>query len=183
MNPSSYNSFNRFVLKKLNYSNASQEENNESESDSCISNGDNKERNKSIIISSHSFSAHLKCHSKRLAIHTQSQLTNYRGFLYSQCNYFSKKYKKNKCSKNITDHLIKVDYGDRMISFPLKRKRKQEEMEKIFERSAPRETKRLEAKGANLFKDSINKKTLEGLYVCYTLNANAFFSQVEHPDF
>ncbi len=32
-------------------------------------------------------------------------------------------------------------------------------------------------------KDSINKETLKYLYIRYTINANAPFSQVEHPDF
>ena len=38
-------------------------------------------------------------------------------------------------------------------------------------------------KRAELFKDSINKKTLEYLYIRYTTNINAPFSQVEDPDF
>lgn len=48
---------------------------------------------------------------------------------------------------------------------------------------ASRETQCLEAKRAELLKDSMNKKTLEYLYICYTIDANAFFLQVEQLDF
>ena len=81
------------------------------------------------------------------------------------------------------DHLIKVYSWDRMTSFELKRKRENQEIEAILERSAPGEAKRLKAKRVELLKDSINKETLEYLYIRYTVNANALFSQVEHPDF
>lgn len=65
----------------------------------------------------------------------------------------------------------------------LKRKRENQEIETIFERVAPGEAKRLEAKKMELLKDSINKEMLEYLYVRYTVNANASFFQVEHLDF
>lgn len=65
----------------------------------------------------------------------------------------------------------------------LKRKRENQEIETMFERVAPGEAKRLEARKMELLKNSINKETLEYLYVRYTVNANAPFSHVEHPDF
>lgn len=65
----------------------------------------------------------------------------------------------------------------------LKRKTENQEIETMFERVAPGEAKRLEARKMELFKNSINKEMLEYLYVRYTVNANAPFSHVEHPDF
>ncbi len=53
----------------------------------------------------------------------------------------------------------------------------------MLERSAHGEAKRLQAKRAELLKDSINKETLEYLYIRNTVNANAPFFQVEHLDF
>ncbi len=50
-----------------------------------------------------------------------------------------------------------------MTFVQLKRKRENQEIEAIFERSAPGETKRLQAKRAELLKDSINKENLEYL--------------------
>ncbi len=70
-----------------------------------------------------------------------------------------------------------------MTSVQLKKKRENQKIEAILERSAPGEAKRLQAKRAELLKDSINRETLEYLYIHYTVNANAPFSQVEHPDF
>ncbi len=81
------------------------------------------------------------------------------------------------------DHLIKIYCWDGMTSVQLKRKRKNQEIEAILECSSTREAKRLQAKRAELLKDSINKETLDYLYIRYTVNANALFSQVEHPDF
>ncbi len=69
-----------------------------------------------------------------------------------------------------------------MTSVQLWRKKNQE-IEKIFERSALEEAKCLEANRAELLKDFINKDILGYFYVFYTVNANALFSQVEHPDF
>ncbi len=80
------------------------------------------------------------------------------------------------------DHLIKVHGWDGMTSVQLKRKRENQEIEAILERSTPGEAKRLQAKRAELLKDSINMETLEYLYIRYTVNAKAPFSQVEHPD-
>ncbi len=74
------------------------------------------------------------------------------------------------------DHLIKVHGWDGMTSVQLKRKRENQKIETILERSSPWETKRLQAKRAELLKDSINKETLEYLYILYTVNANAPFS-------
>ncbi len=65
----------------------------------------------------------------------------------------------------------------------MKRKREKQKIEAILERSTLGEAKRLQANRAELLKDSINKETLEYLYIRYTVNANAYFSQVEHPDF
>lgn len=62
------------------------------------------------------------------------------------------------------DHLIKVHGWDGMNSVQLKRKRENQEIETILERSAPGGAKRLEAKRAELLKDSINKETLEYLF-------------------
>ena len=56
-------------------------------------------------------------------------------------------------------------------------------MEKIFEHSAAGEAKHLKAKRAKRFKDSMNKESLDCLYVCYTVNVNTLFSQVEHSNF
>ncbi len=81
------------------------------------------------------------------------------------------------------DHLIKVHVLDRMTSVKLKKKKENQEIEAIFERSALGETKCLQAKRVELLKDSINKETLEYLYIRYTVNINALFFQVEHPDF
>ncbi len=81
------------------------------------------------------------------------------------------------------DHLIKVHGLDGMTSVQLKGQRKNQEIEAILERSAPGEATRLQAKRAELLKDFINKETLEYLYIRYTVNANAPFSQIEHPDF
>lgn len=65
----------------------------------------------------------------------------------------------------------------------LERKRENQEIETVLERAAPGEAKRLEAKLVELLKDFINKETLEYLYVRYSINVNAPFSQGEHPDF
>ncbi len=81
------------------------------------------------------------------------------------------------------DHLIKVNSWDGMISVHLKRKRQNQGIEAILERSSPGAAKYLQAKRAEILKDSINKESFEYLYIRYTVNANAIFSQVEHPDF
>ena len=70
-----------------------------------------------------------------------------------------------------------------MTSVPLRRKRENEEIEAMFERSSPGQAKRLQAKRDELLKDSINKEILEYLYICYTVNVNAPFFLVEHLDF
>ena len=65
----------------------------------------------------------------------------------------------------------------------LKRKRKNQEIETVLEQAALGEAQRLGARRVELLKDFISKETLEYLYIRYTINANAPFSQVEHSDF
>ena len=120
---------------------------------------------------------------KRSDIHSQSHLITYRGAIYFKCNYCAQKYKESAGTKNIRDHLTKVHCWDGLTTVQLKGKRENQEIEAVLERAAPGEALRLEARMVELLKDSINKETLEYLYVRYTINANAPFSQVEHPDF
>ncbi len=80
----------------------------------------------------------------------------------------------SKSNKNTNERDNSTAIGPHSSSAHLKCRRK---------RSAPGEAKRLQAKRAELFKDSINKETLDYVYICYMVNANAHFSQVEHPDF
>ena len=65
----------------------------------------------------------------------------------------------------------------------LKRKRENQEIETVLEQAAPGEANGLGARRVELLKDFIDKETLEYLYIRYTINENAPFSQVEHPDF
>ncbi len=81
------------------------------------------------------------------------------------------------------NHFIQVYGWDGMTSVQLKRKSENQKIEAILERSAPGKAKCLQAKRAQVLKDSINKETLEYLYIRYKVNANAPFIQVEHPDF
>ncbi len=182
-NTSRHNSPNGSDFERLNDPKVAQEEDNKSESNSSTSNRDTNEGDNSTAIGSHASSAHLKRRRKHSDIHTQSQLTTYRGALYFQCNYCPQKHKETGGTKTMRDHLIKVYSWYGMTSVQLKKKRKNQQIEAILERSAPGEAKRLQAKRAELLKDSINKKTLDYLYIRYTVNANALFSHVEHPDF
>ena len=56
----------------------------------------------------HSSSAHLKRRRKRSDIQSQSRLTTYRGALYFQWNYCTRKYKESRGTKNIRDYVVKV---------------------------------------------------------------------------
>ena len=120
---------------------------------------------------------------KRSNIHSQTHLALHNGATYFQCNYCTQKYKRSGGTRNVRDHLTKVHGWDGLTTLQLKRKRENQEIDVVMERYAPNEVKRWKAKRAELLKDSINKDTLEYLYVRYTLNANTPFSQVEHPDF
>lgn len=91
-NTSSHNSPNGSDFERSNDPDAAQEDD-ESENDSSTSNRDTNGRDNSTAMGSHSSSAHLKRRRKRSDIHTQSQLTTYRGALYFQCNYCTQKYK------------------------------------------------------------------------------------------
>ena len=175
-NKSSHNSPNGSDFERLNNLKAAQEEDDESKSDSSISNRDTNKRDYSTAIGSYASFAYLKRRQKRSDIHIQSRLTNYRGALYFQCNYCPQKYKESGGTKNMRDYLIKVHGWDGMTSVQLKKKRENQEIKAILERSAPGEAKRLQAKRAELLKDFINRKTLEYLYIHYTVNANAPFS-------
>lgn len=48
---------------------------------------------------------------------------------------------------------------------------------------ASQEAQRLKTREIGLLKDSIDKETLEYLYIKYTMKANIFLSQIEHPNF
>ena len=108
-NTSSHNSPNCSDFEKLNDITAAQEEDDESESDFGTSNKDTNERDNSTAICSHASSTHLKRRRKCLDIHTQSRLTTYRGALYFQCIYCHQRYKESRGTKNMRDHIIKVN--------------------------------------------------------------------------
>lgn len=71
INASSHGSSSGFDLKRLNDLDAATEKDDESDRDASVQNRDIKERDKSIEISLHSSSKHLKCRRKRLDIHFQ----------------------------------------------------------------------------------------------------------------
>lgn len=120
---------------------------------------------------------------KRSEIHSQTHLTLHNGAMYFQCKYCSQKYKQSGGTKNVRDHLKKVHGWDGVSTIQLRGKKENQEIDVVMERSASKEAKRSEAKREELLKNSVDKDTLEYLYVRYTINASVPFSQVDHPDF
>ena len=112
---------------------------------------------------------------KRSDIHSQTHLTSHDAATYFQCNYCTQKYKRSGGTRNIRDHLTKVHGWDGLTTLKLKRKRENHEIDVVMERYAPNGVKRWEAKQAELLKNSINKDTLEYLYVRYTVNTSTPF--------
>lgn len=149
-------------------------------------NGISSDTNEELVIAeSEANNPSQKSHSrrKRSEIHSQTHLTSHNGASYFQCNYCSQKYKQSGGTKNVRDHLKKVHGWDGLTTIQLGGKLENQEVDVITDRYPSNEAKRWEVKRTELLNDSVNKDTLEYLYVRYTVNANVPFSQVEHPDF
>lgn len=149
-------------------------------------NGISSDTNEELVIAeSGANNPSQKSHSrrKRSEIHSQTHLTSHNGASYFQCNYCSQKYKQSGGTKNVRDHLKKVHGWDGLTTVQLGIKVENQEVDVITDRYPSNEAKRCEVKRTELLNDSVNKDTLEYLYVRYTVNANVPFSQVEHPDF
>ncbi len=122
-------------------------------------------------------------HQVRADIYSQISILSVNGCEYFKCNTRPQRYKCSAGTKNIRDHLLKRHGWTSLTGVQNKRKRENERIKDVVKRMGPAVEERRNAFRKKLLSESLDKETLEYLFVLTVILCDHHFNLVQNHTF
>ena len=119
----------------------------------------------------------------RADIYSQISILSVNGCEYFKCNTCPQQYKRSAGTKNIRNHLLKRHGWTSLTGVQNKRKRENESIKDVVKRMGPAVEERRDAIRKKLLSESLDKETLEYLFVQTVILCDLSFNLVQNHTF